>query len=176
MKRIHIVGKKNSGKTTLVAALVRHLTAAGLRIGTVKHTHHRHTLDTPGKDSFRHHEAGAAVVGILSKERNAVFWENDGQRSSSSKYEHMAPLFADCDLVLVEGDSQSDGLKVEVWRAANHQKPLAADDPSIVAIVTDDPLDLQAAVRELAQWPLTDVATVASHLLQLAGVAQPTVS
>ena len=85
MKRIHIVGRKNSGKTTLVADLVAHLTANGHRVGTIKHTHHQHELDTPGKDSHRHREAGAAVVGILCPGMTAVFRPApDRQRSAAS--------------------------------------------------------------------------------------------
>ena len=68
MRRIHVVGRKNSGKTTLVVELVRHFTAAGLRVGTVKHTSHSHELDTPGKDSYQHRHAGAAVVGIFPRD------------------------------------------------------------------------------------------------------------
>ncbi len=56
-RRIHIVGRKNSGKTTLIVELVSHLTNLDYRVGTIKHTHHHHELDTPGKDSFRHCEA-----------------------------------------------------------------------------------------------------------------------
>ena len=66
MKRLHIVGRKNSGKTTLIVDLVRHLTALGHRVGTIKQTHHQHELDTPGNDSHRHRQAGAAAVGIVS--------------------------------------------------------------------------------------------------------------
>jgi len=73
MRRLHIVGRKNSGKTTFIVELVRYFTSSGLRIGTIKHTHHQHELDTPGKDSHRHREAGAQVVGILSRAMSAVF-------------------------------------------------------------------------------------------------------
>jgi|GEM_PF-195703 len=74
MHRIHIIGRKNSGKTTLVVDLVRHFRALGYRVGTIKHTHHQHELDTPGKDSYRHRQAGAMAVGIVAPTMNAVFW------------------------------------------------------------------------------------------------------
>ncbi|MEO2032331.1 MAG: molybdopterin-guanine dinucleotide biosynthesis protein B, partial [Planctomycetaceae bacterium] len=61
-KRIHIVGRKNSGKTGLIVELVSFLTDLGYCVGTIKHTHHDHELDTPGKDSYRHCAAGAKVV------------------------------------------------------------------------------------------------------------------
>ena len=62
--RLHIVGRRNAGKTTLVCELIAAIQDRGFRVATVKHTHHNHELDTPGKDSFRHRQAGAAAVGI----------------------------------------------------------------------------------------------------------------
>lgn len=162
MKRIHILGKKNSGKTTLIVELVQHWTARGLRVGTVKHTHHHHELDTPGKDSHLHRQAGAAVVGILSREMNAVFWPREPGADDASRYDDLGPLFAACDLVLVEGHSQAAGMKVEVWRAANAAEPLAANDPTIHALITDDRSNLS-----LPHWPRSDLANLADRLLEL---------
>ena len=87
VKRIHIVGRKNHGKTTLVVDLIQAMRKAGCRVGSIKHTHHGHELDTPGKDSHRHRTAGADVVGICSPSLNALFWVpgNDGS-GSQSKY------------------------------------------------------------------------------------------
>ena len=61
MKRVHVIGGKNHGKTTLIMDLIRELTARGLQVGTIKHTHHKHELDIPGKDSYRHRESGASA-------------------------------------------------------------------------------------------------------------------
>lgn len=158
MNRLHIVGRKNSGKTTLITELIQQLTAQGVTVGTVKHTHHRHELDTPGKDSHRHRQAGAAVVGILSPELNAVFYRPATGHDASDRYTPMAPLFRQCDLVLVEGHSRAAAPKVEVWRAASAQPPLARQDSSIMAIITDDPLDVDVPIhprhdtRSLAAW------------------------
>ncbi len=160
MKRIHVVGRKNSGKTTLIVELVEHLTARGLRVGTIKHTHHQHELDTPGKDSHRHRTAGAAVVGILSPLLNAVFIPSRGPHDAPDRYESLAPLFQDCDLVLVEGHSQADALKVEVWRSATGQPPLANSDGAILAVVSDEPLTVSVPVL-----PRNDVAALASRIL-----------
>ena len=163
MKRLHIIGRKNHGKTTLIAELVAHWRAFGLRVGTIKHTHHQHELDTPGKDSFRHREAGAAVVGILTRSLNAVFWEPPEPEEAADPYSGFAPLFADCDVVLVEGDIQTPADKLEVWRADVGSPPLAAEDPSILAVITDDPVHLpqrilrRSAIPELAQWILDHI-------------------
>ena len=166
MKRIHVVGRKNSGKTTLIVELVEHLTARGLRVGTIKHTHHQHELDTPGKDSHRHRRAGAAVVGILSPLLNAVFIPFGGPHDAPDRYESLAPLFRDCDLVLVEGHSQAHALKVEVWRSATGQPPLADGDGAIRTVVSDEPLTVSVPIV-----PRSDVAALAAQILVWLDVA-----
>lgn len=168
MKRIHIVGRKNSGKTTLVAELVSHFVQAGVCVGTVKHTHHRHELDTPGKDSHRHRLAGAQVVGILSPGLNAVFTTTSESHDAPDRYDAIAPLYADCDLVLVEGHSQTAAPKVEVWRAATGRPAMATEDAAILAVITDDELDVDAPL--LAR---SDVEALASQLMRWAGTTQP---
>ena len=172
MKRIHILGRKNHGKTTLIVELVEWLAERGYRVGTIKHTHHAHELDTPGKDSHRHRLAGAQVVGILSQTLSAVYWQPLEPRGLSDpaegRYAEFAPHFAACDLVLVEGDAHATALKVEVWRQAAGSPPLAADDPTIAAVISDDPLELAAPV-----WPRRDIAATAAGILRLAGLSEP---
>lgn len=162
MKRIHIVGKKNSGKTTLITELVRHYTNLGHRVGTIKHTHHHHELDTPGKDSHQHREAGAAVVGILSPGLTAAFWRPSAQEGSPDPYDELERLFESCDFVLVEGHYQIAGPKIEVWRAEASPQPLAVDDPSVLAVVTDDSIRVSVPV-----WSRSDLATLAKRIIEL---------
>ena len=161
-RRIHIVGRKNSGKTTLVCDLVRELTGRGLKVATVKHTHHRHELDTPGKDSFQHRTAGAAAVGILSPQMTAMFFPADREERGDHRYSRFESMFADCDLILVEGDLQAEAPRIEVWRSATSERPFAADDTAIVAVVSDDPVTgtgcpvwLRHPVSEVADRLLT---------------------
>ena len=137
-KRLHILGRKNHGKTTLVVQLVSQLSQRGLRVGTIKHTHHQHELDTPGKDSHRHREAGAECVGILTPSWSAAFWGSPPADAGDERYESFAPMMAKCDLVLVEGDTQTRAAKIEVWRAAVGSDPIAAQDDSVLAVVSDD--------------------------------------
>jgi len=161
VKRIHIVGRKNSGKTTLIVDLVRELTKNGYRVGTIKHTHHHHELDTPGKDSHQHRKAGSAVVGILSPGMTAVFQPNEnGVTESIDRYERLAPMYADCDIVLVEGNLQTTAFKVEVWRSEVTEAPIALQDASISAVVTDDAVDLSIPV-----WSRSNVNRLAQLLL-----------
>ncbi len=161
MQRLHIIGGKNHGKTTLIVELVGELVHRGVRVGTIKHTHHRHELDVPGKDSYRHRLAGAEVVGILSPSMNAVFIpRTDALAAHGDPYEAFAPLFAECQCVLVEGDLQASAPKIEVWRAGLGTPPLAVSDPSILAVVTDDapPTAAKTLARSnlarLADWVL----------------------
>src|SRR5688572_18967669 len=106
MKRVHVIGGKNHGKTTLITDLIRELTARGIRVGTIKHTHHKHELDIPGKDSYRHRESGASVVGTLSRSMNALFWPIEPKesleesRQADRRYDAFSSAFSECDLVL----------------------------------------------------------------------------
>jgi molybdopterin-guanine dinucleotide biosynthesis protein MobB len=174
MKRIHVLGRKNHGKTTLLVELVEHLASRGLRVGTIKHTHHAHELDTPGKDSHRHRTAGASVSAILSRSMNAVFWPPQGRKGSddgsaiADRYVEFEPHFADCDLVLVEGDTTCAGTKIEVWRQSVGSAPMALSDPQIRAIVTDD--SVEAPVPLVSR---RDIAAIAAKVLELADVEPP---
>jgi len=160
-KRIHIVGHKNSGKTTLVVDLVKELSRQGHKVATIKHTHHHHELDTPGKDSHRHREAGATAVGIISPAMDAVFLPQDSPREATpSRYESLTKFFGPCDVVLVEGGQHAEGIKIEVWRQEISETTLSANDPTIKAIVSDDipahdlPILKRAEVARLAEYVL----------------------
>ncbi len=142
MNRIHIVGRKNHGKTRLVVELIPYLNRRGLRVATIKHTHHQHELDTPGKDSWQHRQAGAAMVGVLSQGLSAIFLPVQGLPDSAERYDSLAPLFSGCDLLLVEGNSAAIAPKVEVWREELGTEPLYPTDSGVEVVVTDSPLTL----------------------------------
>jgi molybdopterin-guanine dinucleotide biosynthesis protein B len=171
MKRIHILGRKNSGKTTLIVDLVKEFTRRGYRVGTIKHTHHQHELDSPGKDSHSHREAGSAAVGILTRNMNAIFWPQPDNESKANKYDQFDAMMGDCDLVLVEGDSQADAIKIEVFRLANANgdSPIAESDSDIKAIVTDDVLDSATAT-----WARSDLNLVADNIGSLLNLERHT--
>lgn len=162
-KRIHIVGRKNAGKTTLVVDLVKELTRRGLRIGTIKHTHHHHEFDAPGKDSYLHRQAGAVVVGLVGPAMAAAFRERS-ESDRMAAIDKLEPMFADCDLVLVEGQQQANAVKIEVWRGATGQSPLALELPGIVAVVTDDhPVGVTCPI-----WSRGELSVIADQVLELA--------
>jgi molybdopterin-guanine dinucleotide biosynthesis protein B len=162
MKAIHIIGRKNSGKTTLIVELIQHFSAQGMKVGSIKHTHHRHELDVPGKDSFRHREAGANPVAILSPGMTAVFRPNPSGDAADG-YGWIESLFNDCELVLVEGNSATTQTKLEVWREAIGTEPMAIQDFGIAAVISDD-----APVVRQPVWGRNNISTLADRILNLA--------
>lgn len=160
MRRIHIIGRRNHGKTTLIVDLLGEFRRRGIRAGSIKHSSHRHELDPPGKDSYRHREAGANPAGIISRNLAAVFIPCS---PGDDCYARLDPVFADCELVLVEGDIEAVGTKIEVWRAAIGATCLAAERDDIQAIVSDDRPEVAVPV-----WPRADLGLLADRLLALA--------
>ncbi len=161
MKVVGFAGYSGSGKTTLVEQLIPRLRARGLRVSVVKHAHHRFDIDHPGKDTFRHREAGAFEVVIASSRRLALMREFE-RPTELSVHHLIAELWDGVDWVLVEGFRGSDLLKVEVWRPATGHPARYPDDDFVVAIATDAPaalpvptlrpvLDLNDA-EAIAQW------------------------
>jgi molybdopterin-guanine dinucleotide biosynthesis protein B len=137
MKVVGFAGYSGSGKTMLVEQLIPALKLRGLRVSVVKHAHHNFDIDHPGKDSYRHREAGAFEVVIASDRRMALMREFE--READLSVHHMiAELYDGIDWVLVEGFKRSDILKVEVWRSALGKPVLYPEDDFIAAVATDD--------------------------------------
>lgn len=131
-----ITGWKNSGKTTMTERLVQELTKRGYRISTVKHAHHNFDIDHVGTDSWRHRNAGAAEVAIVSSARYAIMHENLGDEEPSLAI--ILGKLAPCDLVLIEGYKREPHKKIELRRTGSHEgPPLCDSDSSIVAIASD---------------------------------------
>lgn len=136
MKVIGFSGFSGSGKTTLVEHLIPALKALGMRVSVVKHAHHRFDLDHPGKDTFRHREAGAFEVVAASSKRLMLVREFE-QSTELSVHHLLAEVYDGVDWVLVEGFKHSDLQKIEVWRASTQHPARYHDDDFIVAIATD---------------------------------------
>ena len=165
MRVYGVTGWKNSGKTTLVEALVRDITGRGLRVSTVKHAHHAFDLDQPGKDSYRHRHAGAGQVLIASRARWALMTElrDDAEPSLADLLARLDPV----DLVLVEGYKRDRHPKIEARRAATAQNLIAEDDATIEAVASDAPLDGLA----VPVFDLDDVRGIADFILRRVGLA-----
>lgn len=138
MKVIGLAGWSGGGKTTLLSRLVPHLVGEGLKVSTIKHAHHNFDLDTPGKDSWTHRQAGASEVLISSERRWALMHELRGAPELTLR--DLLPKLSPVDLVIVEGFKSTAPRKIEVHRTANGKPLLYPDDPAIVAIATDGPL------------------------------------
>jgi molybdopterin-guanine dinucleotide biosynthesis protein MobB len=134
-----IIGRKNAGKTTLTEALVRDLSARGLRVSTLKRTHHAVDLEQPGTDSHRHRLAGAAQVMLASDQRITLMEE-----VSSPTLDDLLARLAPCDVVLAEGWKSGSHRRIEVWRPACAEPPLSLADPRIAAIAS--PADPEVGV------------------------------
>ncbi len=141
MKVIGFCGYSGSGKTTLVEQLIARLKLAGQRVSVVKHAHHEFDIDHPGKDSYRHREAGAFEVLIASDRRLAKIREYE-RRADPTVHQLIAELVECPDdnwWVLVEGFKHADVLKLEVWRADTGKPVQYPYDPYVVAVCTDSP-------------------------------------
>lgn len=138
------------------------LRQAGLRVSTLKHTHHAVDLDQPGKDSHRHRLAGAEEVLVVSRSRFALLRETAIEPSLPELLARLAPV----DLVLVEGFKHDDFPKLEVFRPALGKPPLWPDRPGIVAVATDAPPALPCPHPLL---PLNDAAAIVTWMLAFGG-------
>lgn len=162
MRLFGITGYSGSGKTTLMEKLLPRLTARGLRVSVVKHTHHDFDIDRPGKDSFRHRAAGAGEVLLASSSRWVLMNELRGAREPTLA-EHAAHL-SPCDLVLVEGFKDAAIAKLEVYRPANGKPPLWPDHPDTVAVASDAPHPPNLPAH-LVWLDLHDVETIVRFIL-----------
>lgn len=164
MKVVGFAGYSGSGKTTLVERLIPELRLRGQRVSVVKHAHHKFDIDRPGKDSWRHRQAGAFEVVIASNQRLALMREFE-QCTELSVHQLIGELNDGVDWVLVEGFKHSNLLKIEVWRAASGQPTRYQDDDFIAAIATDSPDQLPHSTA-LDVLDLNDANAVADWLIQ----------
>ncbi|MGE5466732.1 MAG: molybdopterin-guanine dinucleotide biosynthesis protein B [Ignavibacteria bacterium] len=147
MKVFGFAGYSGSGKTTLIEALIPRFTARGLAVSLIKHTHHHFDVDRPGKDSYRHREAGATEVMLVCDQRWAIMHELRGRPEPS--FEEQLARLSPCDLVLVEGFKYTPIPKLEVHRPAHGKPFIWSENPDVVAVASDVPLDIPRQVLDL---------------------------
>ena len=158
MKVFGFAGYSNAGKTTLIEALIARFVARGLRVSLIKHAHHGFDIDRPGKDSFRHREAGATEVMLVCDQRWAIMHELRDEPEPD--LERQLALLSPCDLVLIEGYKSNAVPKIEVHRPANGKPFIWPENPSIVAVASD------VAVAGPLPWlDLNDHAAIAAFVL-----------
>jgi molybdopterin-guanine dinucleotide biosynthesis protein B len=158
LRVIGFAGFSGSGKTTLLEKVIPLLKARGLRIAVIKHAHHKFDIDKPGKDSFRHREAGAGEVLVVSGFRWALMHELADEDEPS--LEDLCSKLSPCDLVLVEGYKYSNIPKFEVFRSVTGHPHLYHEDKNIIALVTDTLTDIS-----LPQLDVNKPEQVADYIL-----------
>jgi molybdopterin-guanine dinucleotide biosynthesis protein B len=160
---IGVAGWKNAGKTTLIVKLVKELSARGYRVATAKHAHHEADIDHEGTDSFRHREAGAVAVALITGKRWALMHElgSDPEPALAD----ILPMFSDVDLVIVEGFKNDPIAKIEVRRGAKSAPLPASDD--IVAIASDGARDASGKPH----FHIDNAAAIADFLMERFGLA-----
>jgi molybdopterin-guanine dinucleotide biosynthesis protein B len=131
---VSIVGKSDSGKTTLIEKLVPELTRRGYRIATVKHDVHGFEVDQEGKDSWRHKQAGAHTVVISSPKKVALI--RDVEKDLTLE-EIREKLIQDVDLIVSEGYKKDVQPKIEIFRKEKHKELLCTKEDNLIAIVSD---------------------------------------
>lgn len=148
-KAVSFVAKSGTGKTTLLEKVIVELKLRGYRVGVIKHDAHRFEIDHPGKDSHRLTAAGADTMLISSPEKLAIVKKH---AQSPPIEELIATYFGDMDLILTEGFKKSGLPKIEVHRRERSATLLCRgeqQDPSLLAVASDEPLELDVPVLDL---------------------------
>jgi len=162
-----VVGPSGSGKTTLLSDLIPILTKRGLTVSTVKHTHHGFDVDKPGKDSYRHREAGAKEVLLASANRWALLHEVGAgvEPNMNDLIAKMTPV----DILLIEGFKKHDFPKIEVFRPSIGKPLLSVQDQSVVAIATDDQNDPRLKNMHCGLLDLGNIQAIADFIVDYLG-------
>lgn len=163
MKTFGFAGWSGSGKTTLIEKLIPLFVQAGLRVSLIKHAHHEFDVDQPGKDSYRHRHAGCQEVLVSSARRWVLM--NELRGAPEPDIDTQIARISPCDLLLIEGYKRHPFPKLEVYRAANAKTFLHPEDPHIVAIASDVPVD-----TTLPQFSLDDAKAIADFIQRFAGL------
>jgi len=159
MRIFGLAGWSGSGKTTLMTALIPELVSRGITVSTLKHAHHAFDVDQPGKDSWRHRQAGAREVMISSRNRWALMHELRG--APEPTFDELVQRMSPVDLLLVEGFKRHAHPKIEVYRPSLGKPLLHPEDPLVVAIASDEMLPALV----LPWLPLSDPGAVATFIL-----------
>ena len=149
VKVVAFVAKSNTGKTTLLEQVIRELKNRGYKVGAIKHDAHKFDIDHPGKDSHRLTAAGADTMLITSQEKLALIKRHG---ASPPLEDLIATYFTDVDIVLTEGFKMSSLPKIEVHRQERSPTLLCRGehhDPTLVAVASDEALNLDVPVLDL---------------------------
>ena len=158
---VAIVGNSGVGKTTLIEKLIPELKQRDLCVGTIKHDVHGFQMDKPGKDSWRHKQAGATTSIISSPNQIGIVIDVDHDH----RPDELIPFLSNVDIILAEGYKMGSKPKIEIFRPEVYPEPLCKDDENLIALVSNVPIDL--GVKRF----LTDsVGELADFLLEYFGI------
>lgn len=159
---VAVVGKSDAGKTTFLEKLLKELKHRKIKVGTVKHDVHGFDIDKPGKDTWRHAQAGADAVVISSPSKVAIIKKVEEELT----LDQVAEAVSDMDIVLTEGYKRSNKPKIEINRTAHSTELLCTPD-ELIALVSDRQWDIGVPV-----FDLDDAPGVASLLQEKYGLPQ----
>ncbi|MEG3618100.1 molybdopterin-guanine dinucleotide biosynthesis protein B [Magnetovibrio sp. PR-2] len=154
-----VIGFSGNGKTTLLSNLIPELIKRGKTVSTMKHTHHKFDMDKPGKDSYRHREAGAKEVLLTSNNRWVLLHEL--REDPAFDMETLIAKMSSVDILLIEGFKSHPYAKLEVHRPSTGKALLASKDDTIIGVATDEQIDGLAT----PQIDLNDVGQVADFII-----------
>lgn len=166
MKTFGLMGWSGSGKTTLMVKLLGAFIGRGLTVSTMKHTHHKFDMDTPGKDSHEHRVGGATEVMVTSSTRWALLHElrHEAEPDIDDLIARMTPV----DLLLIEGFKDYPHVKLEIHRPSLGKPLLCGNDSSVVAVASDAPLDGLG----IPIFDLDDVTAIADFIITRSGLEE----
>lgn len=139
---VSIVGRSKTGKTTVVAKLISILKDRGIRVATIKHHPDDFEIDREGKDTDRHKKAGAVLTMIASPRKIAMVKDVDQEMTVEQLVNH---YIDHVDLIITEGYKREHFPKIEVY-SARPEPPAALDDPDLLALMSDTPIDAPVPV------------------------------
>jgi len=148
-KTVSFVAKSGTGKTTLLEKVIAELKIRGYRVGVIKHDAHRFEIDHPGKDSWRLTQAGADTMLVSSPEKLALIKKHPGPPPVD---ELITTYFTDVDVILTEGFKKSGLPKIELHRRERSATLICRGDehdPTLIAVASDEPLELDVPVLDL---------------------------
>jgi len=148
-----------SGKTTLTEKLIPQLIKKGFIVSAIKHAHHQFDIDTPGKDSFRIRDAGAAQTLIFNDHRSALITESLDAKFNIEQA--ITQISFDTDIILIEGLKNMNYPKIEVHRKEISNEILFKKDSNIIAIVSDLLLDIK-----IPSFGLNDITSIVDFIVQ----------
>jgi molybdopterin-guanine dinucleotide biosynthesis protein B len=157
---VAFIGRSGTGKTTLLVKVIAELHARGIKVGSIKHSHHitAAAMDVEGKDSWRHKQAGASRTLLVGRERLQLVADHQDEHTPAE----LANWFmSGMQLVLVEGYKASKGDKIEVVRAERTTKPMLKPEDGLIALATDISVDI-----DVPSFGLDDPVSIADFLVE----------